>query len=95
MKHPCDVPCCEKEAKKRDCTLGQLGIGCCGKVCRVDSADPELRRRLLEMGFCNGAQVEVVRKAPMGDPIEFKLRGYNLSLRLEQAKFVLVDDPST
>ena len=33
------------------------------------------------MGFCNGAKVEVVRRAPLGDPIEFRLRGYHLSLR--------------
>ena len=52
--------------------------------------EPDLRRRLLEMGFCNGAAVEVVRRAPLGDPIEFRLRGYHLSLREEQAKNVLV-----
>jgi ferrous iron transport protein A len=52
--------------------------------------DAELRRRLLEMGFCNGASVQVVRRAPLGDPIEFKLRGYCLSLRDEQAKFVTI-----
>ena len=52
--------------------------------------DPELRRRLLEMGFCNGATVEVVRRAPLGDPIEFRLRGYCLSLRGEQAQFVQI-----
>jgi Fe2+ transport system protein FeoA len=52
--------------------------------------DRDLKRRLLEMGFCRGASVEVVRRAPLGDPIEFKLRGYSLSLRGEQAKFVQV-----
>jgi ferrous iron transport protein A len=52
--------------------------------------DPDVRRRLLEMGFCNGANVEVVRRAPLGDPIEFRLRGYSLSLREEQARFVQV-----
>lgn len=54
------------------------------------TGDRELRRRLLEMGFCNGAQVELVRRAPLGDPIEFRLRGYLLSLRNEQARHVLV-----
>ena len=42
------------------------------------------------MGFCNGASVEVIRRAPLGDPIEFRLRGYHLSLREEQARHVLV-----
>jgi ferrous iron transport protein A len=52
--------------------------------------DHDVRRRLLEMGFCNGATVEVIRRAPLGDPIEFRLRGYHLSLRDEQAKFVQI-----
>jgi Fe2+ transport system protein FeoA len=52
--------------------------------------DPQVRRRLLEMGFCNGASVEVIRRAPLGDPIEFRLRGYHLSLRDEQAKYVQI-----
>ena len=52
--------------------------------------ESEFRRRLLEMGFCNGACVELVRRAPFGDPIEFRLRGYHLSLRSEQASNVLV-----
>ena len=41
-------------------------------------------------GFCNGANVEVVRRAPLGDPIEFRLRGYHLSLRGEQAAHVQI-----
>ncbi len=69
--------------------LSQLPIGETGKVVSV-GGDRELRRRLLEMGFCNGASVEVVRKAPLGDPIEFRLRGYLLSLRSEQARHVIV-----
>jgi ferrous iron transport protein A len=65
-------------------------VGCQGQVVSV-GGDNDLRRRLLEMGFCNGATVEVVRRAPMGDPIEFKLRGYHLSLRSDQAKCVNVN----
>jgi len=71
------------------CSLSKLGIGGRGHVVAV-GGDTELRRRLLEMGFCNGAAVEVIRRAPFGDPIEFRLRGYHLSLRTEQAKFVQV-----
>ena len=54
------------------------------------TGDTEIRRRLMEMGFCNGAAVEVLRRAPLGDPIEFRLRGYCLSLRDEQAQYVQV-----
>jgi Fe2+ transport system protein FeoA len=64
-------------------------VGKAGKVSAV-GGEPDLRRRLLEMGFCNGAQVQVVRKAPLGDPIEYKLRGYHLSLRAAQARHVSV-----
>ena len=73
----------------KPCCLNELAIGCRGCVVAV-GGDPELRRRLLEMGFCNGACVEAVRRAPMGDPIEFRLRGYHLSLRDEQARNVMV-----
>jgi Fe2+ transport system protein FeoA len=71
------------------CSLNQLAAGCRGFVVSV-GGDADLRRRLLEMGFCNGANVELIRRAPLGDPIEFRLRGYHLSLREEQAKWVQI-----
>jgi ferrous iron transport protein A len=76
-------------AAAKTCFLSELGIGCRGCVISV-GGDPEVKRRLLEMGFCNGASVEVVRRAPLRDPIEFRLRGYFLSLRDEQARHVVV-----
>jgi Fe2+ transport system protein FeoA len=85
----CEVPGCGVERFGQTCRLNQLGIGCRGSVVTV-GGDVALRRRLLEMGFCNGAHVEVIRRAPLGDPIEFRLRGYCLSLRDDQARFVEV-----
>jgi Fe2+ transport system protein FeoA len=73
----------------KPCFLNELGIGCRGAVLSV-GGDPEVKRRLLEMGFCNGACVEVVRRAPLKDPTEFRLRGYFLSLREEQTRHVVV-----
>ncbi len=73
----------------KPCFLNELGIGCRGAVLSV-GGDPEVKRRLLEKGYCNGASVEVVRRAPLKDPIEFRIRGYFLSLRDEQAKHVVV-----
>jgi ferrous iron transport protein A len=51
---------------------------------------PEHRARLLEMGLLVGTSVELVRFAPMGDPVEIRIRGYNLSLRKHEADLVMV-----
>lgn len=89
MDKTCDVAGCNHTGATETCSLNQLGVGCRGCVVAV-TGEQELRRRLLEMGFCNGAAVEVVRRAPFGDPIEFKLRGYHLSLREDQARYVQI-----
>ena len=52
---------------------------------------PEQRQRLLEMGLTVGAECEVVRFAPMGDPIDIKVRGYQLSLRKKEAGGIRVE----
>jgi len=51
---------------------------------------PDIYQRLLEMGLTKGTACTVVRYAPMGDPIELKVRGYSLSLRLAEAAGVQV-----
>ncbi|HEY0007561.1 MAG TPA: FeoA family protein [Tepidisphaeraceae bacterium] len=89
MEKSCDLPACDAVKGGPVCSLNQLGVGCAGTVQSVEG-DRELKRRLLEMGFCNGVSIEVLRRAPLGDPIEFKLRGYCLSLRGEQAKHVQI-----
>jgi Fe2+ transport system protein FeoA len=50
----------------------------------------EHRARVLEMGLLVGTSVELVRFAPLGDPVEIKVRGYNLSLRKHEAEQILV-----
>jgi ferrous iron transport protein A len=77
------------QTMQQTCPLSGLGVGCRGRVLSV-CGDLDGRRRLLEMGFCNGATVETIRRAPFGDPIEFRLRGYCLSLRERQACCVTV-----
>ena len=88
MANACDRDCNQCDDPST-CRLNQLGIGCRGSVVMV-GGDVDLRRRLLEMGFTSGADVQVVRRAPLGDPIEFRLRGYCLSLRDEQAQHVMI-----
>jgi len=51
---------------------------------------PQQKARLLEMGLLVGTSLELVRFAPLGDPLELKLRGYNLSMRRHEADLVLV-----
>ena len=89
MQKACDFVACNHCDDPSTCRLNQLGIGCRGCVVAV-GGDSDLRRRLLEMGFTSGADVQVIRRAPLGDPIEFKLRGYCLSLRDEQAQYVVI-----
>jgi ferrous iron transport protein A len=89
MEKACDFAGCSHVGPPATCSLNKLGVGCCGKVVEVGGT-AEVRRRLLEMGFCNGASVEVLRRAPLGDPIAFKVRGYCLSLRDEQAAHVKI-----
>lgn len=52
---------------------------------------PELRQRLLEMGLTVGAEFEVIRFAPLGDPVDIKVRGYHLSLRKREAGGIRVE----
>jgi Fe2+ transport system protein FeoA len=89
MEKACEKIDCTHTGAVQTCPLHQLGNGCQGNVVTI-GGDPELRRRLLEMGFCNGTPVQLVRRAPLGDPIEFRLRGYNLSLRKDHAQHVQI-----
>ncbi len=70
--------------------LSELPVGRRGVVRRV-LGDPGIRRRLLSMGFVPGTEVETLRVAPMGDPLAFEVKGYDLSLRKEEAAFVEVE----
>jgi len=61
-----------------------------GVVKRVSSGGV-LKKRLLDMGIVPGCSLEVLRTAPLGDPVEVRIRGYNLSLRKEEAVRVYVE----
>lgn len=74
--------------------LSELKPGERGIIIRVKGSGA-LRRRILDMGLVSGTEITVVRRAPLGDPIEFLLKGYNLSLRAEEAKHVYVQTEGT
>jgi len=70
-------------------TLDQLPLGQSAKVTKLTGA-PAVRRRLMEMGITPAATIEAIRWAPLGDPLDIKIRGYHLSLRREEAAAVEV-----
>ena len=70
--------------------LADLAPGGRGIVRRL-SGEPKILRRLMELGFVPGTQVELVRRAPMGDPIELRIRDTHFSLRRSEANRIDVD----
>ena len=69
--------------------LNDLKPGSKGKIKKVDGQG-NLKRRLLDMGILPGSPVEVIKLAPLGDPVDIKIKGYHLSLRKEEAKQISV-----
>ena len=70
--------------------LSDLKPGESGTVIKVEG-DRAIRRRMVDMGLVNGTDVLVKRVAPLGDPIEFVVRGYSLSLRKSEAQAVHIE----
>lgn len=71
-------------------TLRDLKIGSVGVVTGFQKSDPVYRDKLLSMGLTRGTPFTVVRVAPLGDPVEILVRGFQLSLRRSEAEIVLV-----
>ncbi len=71
-------------------TLDQLNIGQSAKILSVGGEGP-LRLRLLDMGLIPRTTVTLVKRAPMGDPIELRVRGYQLTLRIDDTKQITVE----
>ncbi len=70
-------------------TLDQLDPGQSAKVKKVGGKGP-IRRRLMDMGVTHGVNIDVVKRSPLGDPVEYRVRGYMLSLRSSEAKLIEV-----
>lgn len=70
-------------------TLKQLDIGRTATVTKVGGAEA-VKRRIMDMGITKGVQVTVRKIAPLGDPIEITVRGYELSLRKADAEYIEV-----
>ena len=71
--------------------IRDLNIGGRARVTGYAGDDPAYRHKLLRMGLIKGVEFTLVRKAPMGDPLEIELRGFNLTLRKAEADAVEID----
>ncbi|MGC9336197.1 MAG: ferrous iron transport protein A, partial [Anaerolineae bacterium] len=71
--------------------LGSLPAGSRAQVAEITGAGKH-QRRLLDMGFVPGAEVAVMRKAPLGDPVEYGIKGTAVALRRDEADTVLVEE---
>ena len=75
-------------------TLKDMKAGDHGRVQGFDAGAPAYRRKLLSMGLTPGAEIQVVRVAPLGDPVELRVRGCSISLRKDEAAALLVEATS-
>lgn len=69
--------------------LTSYPVGTTATVAEI-KVPPAGRARLMEMGLLNGTKIELVRYAPLGDPVEIRVRGYHLTLRKQEAEQILV-----
>ncbi len=73
-------------------TLDELTPGAACKITGI-AAEGALGQRLMDMGFYPGAEIEIVRNAPLVDPVEIYLDGYHVSLRHNEARHIEVEEP--
>jgi ferrous iron transport protein A len=71
--------------------LKNLAVGDWGKIVGFDKSGKAYRKRLLAMGLTPGTEFSVTRFAPMGDPVEIKLRGFALTLRKDEAAILQIE----
>lgn len=72
-------------------TLKEVSIGRTVNVLKILGEGP-IKRRIMDMGITKGAEVTVRKVAPLGDPIELTVRGYELSIRKEDAQMIEVKE---
>jgi ferrous iron transport protein A len=72
-------------------SLSNLKKGQKGKVLSLAIEDRQLRRKLLDMGITEGVQIKIKKIAPLGDPIDIELRGYELCIRKQDLSMIVVE----
>ena len=73
------------EVKLSDFKIGNEG------VIKIVNGEGKLRRRLFDMGVTPGAKIELIKKAPLGDPLEVHIRNYVLTLRKSEAALIIME----
>ncbi len=71
-------------------TLDQLPTGATARVARI-RGERAVRRRLMDMGITRGATITMVKASPFGDPVDYLIRGYHLSLRKTEAQMIEIE----
>ena len=71
-------------------TLNDISVGATTRIVRLHG-EGAVKRRIMDMGITMGAEVSVRKVAPLGDPIELKVRGYELSIRKGEAALIEVE----
>ena len=70
-------------------TLKDLSVGQSGIINRVETTGA-LKQRFMDMGITKGTEAKILKIAPLGDPIEIEIRGYNLSIRKDDAEKIQI-----
>ncbi|WP_242492562.1 FeoA family protein [Methanolobus psychrotolerans] len=73
----------------QDTTLDTLKPGEKASITKV-RVKGSARRKLFDMGMVAGAEIELIRNAPLGDPMEYRIKGYHLSIRKEEARQIFI-----
>lgn len=73
-------------------TLDKLAVGKSASVKSVDCKSPELKQHMLDMGLTPGTAIKLIKTAPMGDPMEIRIRGYELTVRKEEAAQIVIEE---
>jgi ferrous iron transport protein A len=74
----------------KEVKLNEMGSGDSGKIKKIMGTGAA-KKRLMDMGLVRSSEIKVIRTAPMGDPVEFEVKGYNLTLRKQDSEAVLVE----
>ncbi len=78
------------DAQRTQLTLDSLRPGARARIVALEG-DPRGARRLADLGFWPETAIEVMRRAPFGDPTVYRLQGYRIALRRSEARCVIVD----